>query len=220
MEIKLLSFTPDSEKHIELCGRICYNSLDKITDDSYKGFIRGIMSRGHYSVIEHAYATILIENVSRATTHQLVRHRHMSYSQQSQRYVKQQQFSDKEEVRDFFVVPNKIAENEMAMSMYLHAIETSQNMYAELLKLDILPEDARSVLPNATNTTIVVTGNFRSWFEFLQKRLDLHAQEEIRMISGHCLRLLNQVAPNIFCLGTLVESPQYRYSADVMKEVA
>lgn len=203
MNIKLLAYTPNPEKHIEYCARICYNTHDKMTEDSHIGFLKGIINRGHLSVIEHSSASILIEGISRAASHQLVRHRHFSPTQESQRYVSLVGQDD------IFVIPETIEKDDLALGLFYHAVEVSQEMYGELIKLNIPKEDARFVFPNATQTRLVISGNFRSWLEYLQKRLDTHAQWEIRELAGLILRELNIIAPNIFNLETITSPTRY-----------
>ena len=204
MHIELLSITPDPEKLIERAGRTCYLSFDKITNESAGVFIRGAIKRGHESILEHASATFRVTGVSRALTHQLVRHRiGFSFSQQSQRYVKEDQFD--------YVVPDSIKNNKefieawfpgcglQSMSeKYNKHMKATQNLYDYFIKNGVKPEDARSILPNACVTEIVVTANFRAWRHFLKLRLDHHAQEEIRLLAQSIGKVLIENAPNVF----------------------
>ncbi|HPA71496.1 MAG TPA: FAD-dependent thymidylate synthase, partial [Spirochaetota bacterium] len=152
-EVTLLAVTPNGEKLIEEAGRTCYLSLDRIGDGTEKNFIRNCIKNGHHSILEHASASFRIRGASRAFTHQLVRHRLASFSQQSQRYVNEGEFN--------YVVPPDIAANPEALAVFREYIETSRKAYNRLRDLDIKKEDARFVLPNALESQIVFSANFR-----------------------------------------------------------
>ncbi len=190
MKVELLSITPNIEKHIELCGRTCYQSYDKITDYSAGRFIKMLIKSGHESVVEHGVATFKISDISRACSHQLVRHRLASYSQKSQRYVEDRQFS--------YIVPESISNNEKAYPIYLKLMTDIELAYAELMKITgIKKEDARFVLPNACTTEIVMTANMRQWRHFLNERLSSAAQWEIRELANKVLDIFKKECPNI-----------------------
>ena len=148
------------------------------------------MNLGHTSVIEHASFTFAISDVSRSLTHQLVRHRIASYSQQSQRYVNLNEPT--------YVIPPLIAKNKKTKEAYEQTMQAIWEHYNKLLKLHIPAEDARYVLPNATCTNIMVTMNARSLLNFFELRCCLHAQWEIRMLANKMLREVKVVAPRIF----------------------
>lgn len=191
MYVELLWATPDAENVIEFCGRMAYKSQDKVKDGSAEKFIRSIIRSGHESVVEHASACFEISGVSRALTHQLVRHRLASYTQESQRYVSQDHFR--------FVVPDSIMEDEEALFYYKNAMKDLAGIYATLVDVHNIPkEDARFVLPNACDTSIIMTCNFREWRHFLKLRLDKHAQWEIRQLANIILRILMDIAPTVF----------------------
>ena len=175
MEVELLTITPDAERLIEAAGRTCYDTGDRAGADTAAKFIRMLIRRGHLSVLEHASATFRVRGVSRALTHQLVRHRLASYSQRSQRYVKEDGFG--------YVTPPGISENEEAGRVYEEFVETVRDTYNRLLELGVFPEDARFVLPNATATEIVITANFREWRHIIGLRGEAAAQWEIRRLA-------------------------------------
>lgn len=190
MKTELLAITPDSEKLIEKAGRTCYLSFDKITEDSTEKFIRMLVKSGHDSVLEHAYATFRITGGSRAFTHQIVRHRLCSFSQQSQRYVDEKGFE--------VVTPHSVENNIEAKKLFDDFIETAKDTYIKLQSMGIRKEDARFVLPNAVESEIVISANFREWRHVLKERCDKSAQWEIREIALEILRILKKHAPVIF----------------------
>ncbi|MFW6305592.1 MAG: FAD-dependent thymidylate synthase, partial [Candidatus Saliniplasma sp.] len=148
-----------------------------------------IKESGHYSVIEHASFTFAVHDVSRALTHQLVRHRLASYSQQSQRYVDIENFDP--------VIPESISEDEKAAEIYSQFMEDVKRTYEELKELVPL-EDARYVLPNATKSNIIVTMNARELWHFFSLRCCRRAQWEIRELANRMLELVEEKAPLIF----------------------
>jgi len=195
MKVELIKITENPEKHIESCGRTCYKSTDKMTDKTTANFIKKIIKNGHESVLEHSSATFRVSGVSRALTHQLVRHRiGFSFSQQSQRFANQKNGFEIE-----FVTPHSIknADNEFR-HIYLSAMNHADEAYYMLIESGIPKEDARFVLPNACCTEIVVTMNFRAARNFLKLRLDEHAQWEIREMAHLILDFLYKHAPNVF----------------------
>ena len=203
--VELLAITPNAEKLIESCGRTCYESHDKITEDSHKKLIRHLMKSGHTSVFEHACATFRITDVSRSLTHQLVRHRMASPSQKSQRYVKEKNFD--------YVIPDSIANNDKAMAKYEMGMIYIENLYNDLVKDGIKKEDARYVLPNACSTVIDMTFNFRSMFNLFALRGDKHAQWEIRRMVMEILDIVKEHAPTVF------ESYENDWDNDLIRRV-
>ncbi|PKL39743.1 MAG: thymidylate synthase (FAD) [Spirochaetae bacterium HGW-Spirochaetae-1] len=189
-EVKLLAVTPNAEKLIEEAGRTCYLSLDRITENSSDNFIQAAIRRGHLSIIEHASATFRILGASRAFTHQLVRHRLASYSQQSQRYVDESEFN--------YVIPPSIMENDEAARIFREYIETSRKTYEMLREAGARKEDARFVLPNALESQIVFSANFREFRTIFSLRLEKAAQWEIRRVCLEMLKALQKEAPSIF----------------------
>jgi thymidylate synthase (FAD) len=190
MKVELLSITPDAEKLIETAGRISHLSYDKQTEYSYKEFIKRIIKLGHFSILEHAYATFKISEISRACSHQLVRHRICSFTQQSQRYVDESNFE--------YIIPDSVRNNLKAYELFTDFVNKAKSVYIELLKLGIKKEDARYVLPNATTTQIIMTANFREWRHIIELRGNINSQWEIRRIMIEILKILKSYAPNCF----------------------
>ena len=188
LEVELLAVTPEPEKVIEQAGRTCYLSFDRMDDDSQSGFIRRLLKMGHESPLEHAYATFRVRNCSRAMTHQLVRHRLMAVSQQSQRYIDEDEFS--------YVVPESLPEE--FVEDFHRDMATIQQMYRKWRDRGVRKEDARFVLPNACVSEIVVSANFREWRHIFKLRLSSKAQWEIRRACGMMLALLMEHAPTCF----------------------
>jgi thymidylate synthase (FAD) len=201
----LVWVTPNAERTIEEAGRTCYKSEDKISEESSARFIKQILSSGHESVLEHASASFRIVT-ARFTTHQIVRHRLFSYSQESQRYCNYSQ--DKFDNGVCFVVPVALNErwdneqNELFI-LWKNSCNKSEAAYKRLLDYGCKPEVARSVLPSSCKTEIVMTGNFRNWRHFLKLRMDSHAQADIRFLANQIYDQLFEVAPNVFSKETL-----------------
>ncbi|MFC2091194.1 FAD-dependent thymidylate synthase [Elusimicrobiota bacterium] len=190
MEVEVLQITPQSEMLIESAARTCYQSQDKMKEDSRSEFIMRLIKAGHLSVLEHAYATFRLRRISRALTHQLVRHRLCSYSQQSQRYVSEEAFE--------YVIPPRIKECKKARELYIGCMEKLQATYKELRDMDIPREDARYVLANSCNTEIVFTCNFRELRHIMKLRGKINAQWEIRELFIAILKLIKRAAPACF----------------------
>lgn len=190
MKVKLLAITPNAEKLIEEAGRTCYRSEAK---KGYKlgTLINALIKSGHESVLEHASATFRIKGISRALSHQLVRHRLASYSQQSQRYVKESQFD--------YVIPPSISElGATAEDEFRSDMRLIQEMYNKWKGRGIKNEDARFVLPNACCTEIVMTCNMREWRTVFNLRCTKHAQWEIRRMCDEILKQLWKECPHVF----------------------
>jgi len=188
LQVELLAITPNAKKVIEQAGRTCYLSFDRIGANSQDSFINRLIKMGHESPLEHACATFRIQNCSRAMTHQLVRHRLMSVSQQSQRYVSEKNFT--------YVVPDAMPEE--FLEDFHKDMETIQQMYRKWTERGLRKEDARFVLPNACTSEIVVTANFREWRHILKLRLSPKAQWEIRKASQKILTELKKHADVCF----------------------
>ena len=178
------------EEHIERAARECYKSQARMSPESGKRFIRGIILRGHESVLEHASVTFRVLGGSRAYTHEQVRHRLLSFSQQSQRYVSETDFRA--------VLPPAIADNPEAHKAFAELVEKTRKAYQRLKELGLENEDARFVLPNAVESGIVISGNFREWRHVFRTRCTAAAQWEIRRICGLMLKLVREVAPVVF----------------------
>jgi thymidylate synthase (FAD) len=189
-KVELLSITPNAEKLIEAAGRTSYMSFDKQGQDSEKRFIRMLVKSGHHSVLEHAYATFRISGASRSFTHQLVRHRLCSFIQQSQRYVDESKFN--------YIEPDSIKNNPKAHSIFIDLMSKAKEAYLKLNKLKIKKEDARYVLPNAVESEIVVSANFREWRNIIDLRGKAQAQWEIRRVAIEILKIFKKHAPNVF----------------------
>ena len=177
LQVELVAVTPDAERVIEQAGRTCYLSFDRIGADTCSDFIRRLIKMGHESPLEHAYATFRIKNCSRAMTHQLVRHRLMAVSQQSQRYVGEESFD--------YVVPEAMPAE--FVEDYREDMKTIQQMYRKWRQRGLRKEDARFVLPNACVSEIVVSADFREWRHIFKLRTSAKAQWEIRQA---CLAML------------------------------
>lgn len=176
----------DNEMLADFAAGICYNSIMRNDKRRIKNCIR----RGHESVIEHLSATFLIEDISRACSHQIVRHRLASYSQQSQRYCDTGEWAP--------VIPPEIQDNEVVLHNFLKMVGEIKKFYVAAKSYGVLKEDARFILPNATPTTILVTMNLRNWRHFIEMRFAQEAQWEIRAVAKEILRILYGEYPAIF----------------------
>jgi thymidylate synthase (FAD) len=188
MKVELIAVTPRAEEVIERAARVCYQSQDRIGDGSAAVFLPKLLAMGHESPFEHAYATFLIDGCSRAMTHQLVRHRMMSVSQKSQRYVSESGF-------DFVVPPSVTADK---VTDFRRDMETIRAMYARWKESGLRNEDARFVLPNACSSEIMISANFREFRHIFRVRCTRHAQWEIREACMRMLEILYREAPNVF----------------------
>lgn len=212
IKVNLIQYTGDPEKVVASAAKLCYSAtgvediMEGLTEEKTEKFLNMLMSLGHYSTIEHISFTFAIEGVSRTLTHQLVRHRIASYSQQSQRYVKLDGFE--------YITPPAIEEDEETKRIYEEAMKNSYNAYMELsdkLKEKYIAqgideksaekkaiEDARYVFPNACETKIMVSMNARSLINFFEHRCCERAQWEIRELADKMLIEVKKVAPTIF----------------------
>lgn len=195
MNVELIQYTPDPEKVIAAAARLCYSPdpvpelLEKLDDKKVADFVQKLRSMGHLSPFEHVSFQFSIDGVSRALSHQLVRHRIASYSQRSQRYVKEEGFE--------YVTPPSIRRNPQALERFERIMADLQSEYQELLK--VAPaEDARYILPNACTTSLMATFNARSLMNFFEHRACMRAQWEIRNLAEKMLELVQEVAPNVF----------------------
>jgi len=195
MNVKLIGYTPNPEKLPAMAALLTHSkvkpeTLDKTSGKEQSAVLEQVLKLGHTSVIEHASFTYAISDVSRSLTHQLVRHRIASYSQQSQRYVNLNEPN--------YVIPPSIEKNKKMKKAYEETMETIWAYYNKLLDLKIPAEDARYVLPNGACTNIMVTMNARSLLNFFELRCCLHAQWEIRQLANKMLQEAKKVAPLIF----------------------
>ena len=188
--VTLLAITPNAEKLIEEAGRTCYLSMDRITEGSEANFIRRCIINGHHSILEHASASFRVLGASRAFTHQMVRHRLASFSQQSQRYVNEEEFN--------YIIPPSIADNGESKELYMQFMDNARKTYKKLRSMHIKKEDARFVLPNALESQIVISANFREWRHVFSLRLEKAAQWEIRNVCIQMLAILQKEAPSVF----------------------
>jgi len=190
-------------QHIERCGRICYKSEFKITEDSAKDFVRMIVRNGHESVLEHVSLTAIVV-CSRSCSHQLVRHRIAAFSQQSQRYVSLAKSKSFEVIcpPSIGITPGLYTDRmylPYQQKRWIEFISNSYQEYVDQVNEGVLAEDARYVLPNATKTELAVTFNLRQWRHvFKERALNTHAQWEIRKIFTSILMDLNDKVPTVF----------------------
>lgn len=195
MRVTLLSYTKDAERLCASAAHSCYSEkgaselMEEWDENKNARWLGSPLASGHRSVIEHACYTFSIEGVSRTMTHQLVRHRLASFSQQSQRYVSMKNAE--------YVVPDSIAHDEEAARRYRELMDRVWSEY-EFLSQRVPVEDARYVLPNATATNITVTMNARELWHFFELRTCRRAQWEIRAAADEMLRLVQEVSPFIF----------------------
>ena len=196
ISVKLLEITPNAEELIFKAARQCYYpgwigdfDISNITSQDMYKLINHVFDSGHMSVGEHPTATVAISGISRACSHQLVRHRLASYSQQSQRYCGLGENN--------FIIPKTILNNPVALSRFNALLVSTKACYNFMIAENIPAEDARMVLPNATTTNIVMTMNFRGWLHFFEERMCKCAQWEIRDLAYKINSVLN-CESNIF----------------------
>lgn len=192
---------PTQANIMEFAGRLCYDAFGRKREETreIRDYLGNIMDQVHLSVLEHSSFTFLLKNVSRAATHEIVRHRHFSFSQESQRFVHGRK-------RDV-VVPEKMFRDDMRFEGFEReilgmAFDANEQMYKDLREEGFThkeaAEAARSLLPNAAATNIVVTGNARSWKEFIEKRIAPGADAELQAISREILEHLENILPEVF----------------------
>lgn len=202
-------WTTDSENEgeqlIEFAGRMCYQSWNNPSGRTNREYIENLLKQGHLSVLEHAQASFALSGISRSCSHELVRHRHFSFSQLSQRYVAEDEAN--------FVEPDTIAADPRTHAIFLEAVEAARQAYSHLNDLleekfgevpsrverrKLARQAARAVLPNATETRLVMTGNLRAWRHFLRLRGSRHAEAEIRKLALIIHQKLVELAPGVF----------------------
>ncbi|HMK42895.1 MAG TPA: FAD-dependent thymidylate synthase [Dissulfurispiraceae bacterium] len=205
LNVLLLRHTPNPEETIALAAKLCYSPSDiealkgKIEARDQKAFVERLMKMGHLSPIEHASFTFAVEGISRACSHQLVRHRLASYSQQSQRYVSEESGFD-------YIIPPTIKADDALTARYKKLMEQAQEAYRDLVAgLNMMGitgeaanQDARFALPNAAETKIIITMNARELLHFFRQRCCMRAQWEIRAMADEMLNLAKQAAPIVF----------------------
>lgn len=188
MKVELLALTPDAERIIEIAARTCYQSGDRMVPEKLGELLPKLLAMGHESPFEHAYATFRISEVSRAMTHQFVRHRLMAVSQKSQRYVSEGNF-------EWVVPPSVPAERRADFNADMEVVRA---MYKKWKDQGLKNEDARFVLPNACTTELIVSANFREWRHIFEVRCHRRAQWEIREVCLALLKELSAKAPHAF----------------------
>lgn len=192
---KLINYSENPEKNVALAARLCYSEAGaeeleaKMSQKDMNNLVRKVVGLGHYSTLEHTYFYFHLV-CSRVASHQLVRHRiGVSYSQRSQRYVKEDNFD--------YITPPKIAEDQEAAAEYREWMEKGRKMYNKMLDKEIPAEDARFVLPTV-KTNLMVSFNARSLYHFFSLRCCDRAQWEIRSLANQMLKQVKEVAPVLF----------------------
>lgn len=230
LKVILLRHSPNPEETIAMAAKLCYSPADitslkdKIETKDQKAFVEKLVKMGHMSPIEHASFTFAVEGISRACSHQLVRHRLASYSQQSQRYVSEESGFD-------YIIPPLVKEDKELKNIFISFMEQAQEAYNSMvrklnekgIKGESANQDARFILPNAAETKIMVTMNARELLHFFRQRCCNRAQWEIRQMAEEMLKLVKKAAPTIFhkagpgCLYSAC--PEGDYACGKIKEV-
>lgn len=191
--VELMTITPNAQDVIERACRTCYLSFHRYNPPaSTEELIKKIIRKGHHSVLEHAFATFRVKGGSRVFTHELVRHRLLSPSQESQRYVQYGKTKAYE-----YVIPPSIQDSAFKKQFEQLSAEAA-NLYAEMVAAGLPKEDARYILPNATVSEIVISANFREWRHICEVRCQERAHWEIRLICLGILKILKREAPIVF----------------------
>lgn len=191
--VKLINYTKEPERVIAAAARLCYSErsgedlFENLSDEEVTRLVKNILNLGHYSVLEHVSFTFSISGISRVTTHQLVRHRvGCSYSQRSQRYIKEDNFD--------YIIPPSIQERPELLEKYNETMESLNNLYEEFAQV-VPKEDARYLLPQAIESKIMVTYSLRALLHFIKLRTCRRAQWEIQTLAWKMLKEAKQVAP-------------------------
>lgn len=182
-------------RNIERIGRVCYKSEDRITDTSARGFISSIIKSGHESVIEHEKITVKII-CDRGVSHEIVRHRIASYSQESTRYCNYT--NDKFGKELTLIKPFFWSDDEKTYLLWVDAMQKIEDTYNALIELGAKPEEARSILPNSLKTEIVVSMNLREWRHFFKLRTSLRAHPQMREVAIPILKKMQKLIPIVF----------------------
>ena len=178
MKVSLLQVTPNAVEFIGKCAAICYNS--STTPEACVKRASACTDKGHLATLRFAHATFHIQGISRVCSHQFVRSKHLDFLQRSQRYCK--------EVDALYMYPPNLTDKQQRA--FENAYEYADIIYSDLLEMGIKKEDARFVLPEATCTELIVTGNFQAWLDFIKLRADTHAQWEIRTVAKEINNIL------------------------------
>ncbi|MFO7941131.1 MAG: FAD-dependent thymidylate synthase [Bacillota bacterium] len=196
MRVNLLQYTPEPDRTVAMAAHLCYSpsSIEdlkaKMDDAEVARLIRLLRSLGHLSPFEHAHFVVGIEGLSRVASHQLVRSRIASYSQQSQRYIDQRGFE--------YVTPPQIRKDSKLKDRYERHMDESRDLYRTLRDAGVEREDARFVLPGAASSNIIMSKNARAWLEWLELRTCTRSQWEIRILANKVMRLLRHASPYLF----------------------
>ena len=182
-------------QHIERCGRVCYKSVDKITDTSAQTFVGSIIKRGHEAVLEHASVTVKFV-VDRGVSHEIVRHRLAAYCQESTRYCNYSKDGFGGQVT--FIQPNFLDRGTRGWELWVLACEQAEKAYFDLLNWGCSPQEARAVLPNSLKTEVVMTANLREWRHFFKLRTAPAAHPQMREVTIPLLRRMQELIPVVF----------------------
>jgi len=182
-------------RNIELCGRVCYKSEDRITEGSAEKFVSMILKSGHESVLEHEKVTVRIV-CDRGVTHEIVRHRIASYSQESTRYCNYSKDKFGNEIT--FIRPFFWTDDEEEYKVWKETMQEIENAYNRLISLGAKPEEARSILPNSVKTEIMVTMNLREWRHFFRLRTSERAHPQMREVAVPLLEDFKKKIPVVF----------------------
>ena len=201
----LTNITGNELKLIELAGRTCYKSEDKITDESAKKFVKNIVSRGHEAMLEHSILSVKFI-CDRGVSHELVRHRLASFAQESTRYCNYSKDKFGNEltfIEPFFFCQKGICnrDNGLLYNIWLDECKSAENAYLKLLELGATPQEARSVLPNSIKTEVVVTMNYREWRHFFKLRAARFtgpAHPQMEEITRPLLEEVKKLIPVVF----------------------
>ena len=191
--VELLWSTRNAQRQIEIAGRTCYKSEDRITNDSAGDFARKMTKSGHHAMIEHASASFRIIT-DRGISHEIVRHRLASYAQESTRYCNYSK--DKFENECTFIEPSGLTAAQR--KLWVWACTHAEMKYFQMLETGCSPQIARSVLPTCLKTEVIMTANFREWRHFIKLRASKAAHPDIRPIAKEIFAILNDIAPGVF----------------------
>lgn len=182
-------------KKIEQCGRVCYKSEDKTTEDSAEKFVGNIIKRGHEAVLEHESFTVKFV-VDRGVSHELVRHRLASFCQESTRYCNYSKDDFGSEIT--FILPFFLDYKTPGWNAWQAAMKSAEDAYFKMLDIGHTPQEARSVLPNSLKTEVVMTCNIREWRHFFKLRTAMAAHPQMREITRPLLDELKTIIPVVF----------------------
>lgn len=182
-------------KHIELCGRVCYKSEDKITETSAQTFVNNIIKQGHEAVLEHASVTVKFV-VDRGVSHEIVRHRLAAYCQESTRYCNYSTGVFGKEIT--VIKPMFLEENTPDYSRWYQSCQYAENSYIALLDMGATPQEARAILPNSLKTEVVMTANLREWRHFFRLRTAPAAHPQMREVTIPLLRRFQELIPAVY----------------------